>query len=161
MCWSGRLAKWASVALFFFPLVLGKKIVFLKSYSGGKPQFPPTCWNRILIFALGKRRLVTFLKTSTFNVWLMAGHRSIIFFFFSLTSAMFNFWLWGTSQLLAGRDIMTQSLLGPGAWEPPQPGFFVILWQRLGSVLFIYRHVQFRVGDSGCVCASVSVCKDS
>ena len=56
---------------------------------------------------------------------------------------------------------MTQSLLGPGAWEPPQPGFFVILWQRMGSVLFIYRHVQFRVGDSGCVCASVSLYKDS
>ena len=85
---SGKVSKCCT---FFFPLVLGKKIVFLKSYSGGKPQFPPTCWNRILIFALGKRRLVTFLKTSTFNVWLMAGHRSIIFFFFSLTSAMFNF----------------------------------------------------------------------
>ena len=77
------VAVWQSeqVLHFFFSLVLGKKIVFLKSYSGGKPQFPPTRWNRILIFALGKRRLVTFLKTSTFNVWLMAGHRSIIFFF--------------------------------------------------------------------------------
>ena len=67
----GRLRLCVGVAIwqseqvlhfFFFPLVLGKKIVFLKSYSGGKPQFPPTHWNRILIFALGKRRLVTFLR---------------------------------------------------------------------------------------------------
>lgn len=55
----GKVSKCCT---FFFPLVLGKKIVFLKSYSGGKPQFPPTHWNRILIFALGKRRLVTFLR---------------------------------------------------------------------------------------------------
>ena len=41
-----------------------------------------------------------------------------------------------------------------------QTGFFVLLQQRVGSILFIYRHVQFRVGKSGYVCAGVSVHKD-
>lgn len=76
----------------FFPLVLGKKIVFLKSYSGGKPQFPPTCWYRILIFALGKRQLVTLLPNQHLQCVVDGKPQEHhFFFFFSLTSAMFNF----------------------------------------------------------------------
>lgn len=40
--WSGHLAGWASVAV--VPLVLGKKIAFTKSFSGGKHQCLRTHW---------------------------------------------------------------------------------------------------------------------
>ena len=88
------VAVWQSeqVLHFFFPLVLGKKIVFLKSYSGGKPQFSPTCWYRILIFALGKRRLVILLPNQHLQCVVDGNPQEHhFFFFFSLTSAMFNF----------------------------------------------------------------------
>ena len=79
----------------------------------------------------------------------------IFFFFLSLASVMFNFWLQGTSHLLEGRDILTQCSLGLRAWELPQPGFLVMLQLKLGSILLISGHVQFRVKKIGCVCASV------
>ena len=79
---SGKVSKCCAF-FFFFPLVLGKKIVFLKSYSGGKPQFPPTHWNRILIFALGKRRLVTFLPNQHLQCVVNGRPQEHRFFFFS------------------------------------------------------------------------------
>ena len=70
-------------------------------------------------------------------------------------------WFQGTAQLLEGRDILTQCPLGLRPWEPPQPGFFVMFQQSLGSVFLLYECVKFGVSTSECICPSVSVHKDS
>ena len=73
--------------------------------------------------------------------WAMGG------IILSLPSAVLNFWLQGSSaQLLGGRDIWKR---WPWACEPPEPGPFPYCdrsW-RLDSILLIYWHVEFGVGQ--------------
>ena len=75
--------------------------------------------------------------------------------FFSLVSAVFNFWLQGISQLLGWRDSDTV-YPGAGSWEAPKPAFFEKLQQKLGSILLIPVCVEFRVGKRGSVFVPMS-----
>ena len=82
-------------------------------------------------------------------------------YFFSLASTMFNSLLQGTFQLLGGRGILRHCSRELRACRAAKPGFFVVLQPKLVSIPLIYTHVEFGVEKSGCVCASVSVHKDS
>ena len=81
--------------------------------------------------------------------------------FFRLTSTIFNFSLQGTFQLLGGRDILRQCSRDLRACRAAKPGFSVVFQLKLVSIPLTYRHVEFGMEKSGCVCASVSVHKDS
>ena len=77
--------------------------------------------------------------------------------FFSLTSTIFNFSLQGTFRLLGGRDILRQCSQELRACRAAKPGFFVAFQLKLVSIPLTYRHVEFGMEKSGCVCTSVSV----
>ena len=69
---------------------------------------------------------------------------------------MFNFLLQGTFQLLEGRDIVRQCSWVLRACRAAKPGFFVVFQLKLISLLLIYRHVEFGMERSGCLCQGIS-----
>ena len=108
---------------------------------------------------LGKERIGNISSKPPTSV--DGGSRTMEIWFFSLASTMFNFLLQGTFQLLEGRGVVRQCSRELRACRAAKPGFFVVLQPKLVSFLLVYRHVEFGMEKSRCVCASVSVHKDS
>ena len=151
---SGCLAGWVGVAV-SLPFSVGKKLAFPKSYSECKPQ----CTLSELVKPWGREDWNISSKPPTA---VNGGWRTTEdMIFFSLTSTIFNFSLQGTFQLLGGRDVLRQCSRDLRACRAAKPGFSVVFQLKLIPIPLTYRHVEFGMEKSGCVCARVSVHKDS